>query len=115
MKSGGNSADTSTLSFARLRWREARELARTAVATALIAATIVTLAVASLIHGHERATAQSPVVIEPAPSFATAPSSAPLDSGEIGPFAFGFLVFDWDPCAPGGVPGFDPWLPGKRP
>ena len=25
-------------------------------------------------------------------------------------FAFGFLEFDWDPNAPGGVPGFDPWL-----
>mgnify|MGYP000636143188 CR=1 FL=1 len=22
---------------------------------------------------------------------------------------FGFLEFDWDPNAPGGVPGFDPW------
>ena len=29
-------------------------------------------------------------------------------SGTIGqtPFAFGFLEFDWDPNAPGGVPGF---------
>ena len=24
-------------------------------------------------------------------------------------FAFGFLEFDWDPVAPGGVPGFDSW------
>ena len=24
-------------------------------------------------------------------------------------FAFGFLEFDWNPNAPGGVPGFDPW------
>ena len=24
--------------------------------------------------------------------------------------AFGFLVFDWDPRAPGGVPGFDQWI-----
>jgi hypothetical protein len=23
--------------------------------------------------------------------------------------AFGFLEFDWDPNAPGGVPGFDSW------
>lgn len=22
---------------------------------------------------------------------------------------FGFLEFDWDPNAPGGIPGFDPW------
>ena len=25
------------------------------------------------------------------------------------PFAFGYLEFDWDPSAPGGVPGFDKW------
>jgi hypothetical protein len=115
MKYGGNSADTPTLTAASLRGRGASELARTAIATALIAATIVTLAVASLIQSHRRATAQAPVVIEPAPSFATAPSSVPLNSGEIGPFAFGFLVFDWDPDAPGGVPGFEPWSPAKRP
>ena len=24
-------------------------------------------------------------------------------------FAFGYLEFDWDPSAPGGVPGFDAW------
>lgn len=25
------------------------------------------------------------------------------------PFAFGYLEFDWDPSAPGGLPGFDTW------
>ena len=35
---------------------------------------------------------------------AAAPASAPQPS-----FAFGFLEFDWDPNAPGGVPGFDSW------
>jgi hypothetical protein len=24
-------------------------------------------------------------------------------------FAFGYLEFDWDPSAPGGLPGFDAW------
>ena len=24
-------------------------------------------------------------------------------------FAFGYLEFDWDPNAPGGLPGFDKW------
>ena len=28
--------------------------------------------------------------------------------------AFGFLVFDWDPRAQGGVPGFDRWIPTAR-
>ena len=32
------------------------------------------------------------------------PASIPRPS-----FAFGFLEFDWNPNAPGGVPGFDPW------
>ena len=30
------------------------------------------------------------------------------DDGGIRQF-FGFLEYDWDPHAPGGVPGFDPW------
>ena len=25
------------------------------------------------------------------------------------PFSFGYLEFDWDPSAPGGLPGFDRW------
>ena len=30
-------------------------------------------------------------------------------------FAFGYLEFDWDPNAPGGVPGFDSWpSPGRH-
>ena len=39
-----------------------------------------------------------------APGAAAAPAAATQPS-----FAFGFLEFDWDPNAPGGVPGFDPW------
>lgn len=89
-------------------------LAPTAMATGLIAAAIVTLAITSLIQSHERVTAQSPVAIEPAPSPATVPLSLPRDSGELGPFAFGFVEFDWDPNVPGGVPGFDPWSPASR-
>ena len=34
------------------------------------------------------------------------PSSA--DHGRV-PLFFGFLEYDWDPDAPGGVPGFDSW------
>ena len=30
------------------------------------------------------------------------------DDGRIRQF-FGFLEYDWDPDAPDGVPGFDPW------
>ena len=28
---------------------------------------------------------------------------------------FGFLVYDWDPRAPGGVPGFSQWMPSAQP
>jgi hypothetical protein len=34
------------------------------------------------------------------------PASA--DHGRV-PLFFGFLEYDWDPDAPGGVPGFDSW------
>ena len=48
-------------------------------------------------------------------ALATIPISVPLDSGDAGRFAFGYLVFDWDPRAPGGVPGFGTWPPtGQR-
>lgn len=30
-------------------------------------------------------------------------------------FAFGFLVYDWDPRAPAGIPGFDRWIPAAQP
>ena len=29
--------------------------------------------------------------------------------------AFGFLVYDWDPRAQSGVPGFDRWIPAAQP
>jgi len=35
-------------------------------------------------------------------------ASPPFQHGHL-PMFFGFLEFDWDPDAPGGVPGFDPW------
>lgn len=40
------------------------------------------------------------------PARMTRPASA--DHGRV-PLFFGFLEYDWDPDAPGGVPGFDPW------
>jgi hypothetical protein len=83
-------------------------LARSTMATALIVAAIASLAITGLIETR-RATAQSPFA-QPAPL--TVPLSTPLDSGELGPFAFGHLEFDWDPA--GGVPGFSSWPSGAR-
>jgi hypothetical protein len=98
-------------------------LARTTMATVLIVAAVAALVITSLIRAHAPATAQTPVVAQAAPAAAMVPSeipmSVPLDSGDVGQrdighFAFGYLVFDWDPQAPGGVPGFDSWPPGSR-
>jgi hypothetical protein len=75
------------------------------MATILIATAIVALATNSLIQGHEPATtAQSVALAVPAPSRPALPLSVPLDSGEVAPFAFGFLVFEHDPA--NGMPGF---------
>ena len=41
-----------------------------------------------------------------APARMSRPASA--EHGRV-PLFFGFLEYDWDPDAPGGVPGFDPW------
>ena len=40
------------------------------------------------------------------PARMSRPASA--DHGRV-PLFFGFLEYDWDPDAPGGVPGFDSW------
>ena len=41
-------------------------------------------------------------------------ASVPLNPAEVGRFAFGHVEIDWDPSAPGGVPGFDSWPPGSQ-
>lgn len=87
-------------------------LTRTTMATALIVAAIAVLAITSLVQSNGRATAQSRHVIQVAPSVATVPLSIPLDSGEIGSFAFGYVEFDQNPA--GGVPGFGSWPLGTQ-
>jgi len=50
--------------------------------------------------------------VSSAPHSATAPVDlprSPSSDHRHGSRFFGFLEFDWDPDAPGGVPGFDPW------
>jgi len=47
----------------------------------------------------------------PQPMWAAPATPAPVPQAS---FAFGFLEFDWDPNAPGGVPGFDSW-PNREP
>ena len=82
-------------------------LSRTRRAAGLTIAALVALAIASLVQGNVRATAQSGDVMQAAPTVATVPLYLPLDSGEVSRFAFGYLEFDWNPAA--GVPGFGSW------
>ena len=97
---GAQSITTLGRRFERVKMRET-------MATALIAAAIVGLATPSLIHRQEQqATAQTVAVATPAPSQPTLPLSVSMDSGEVRPFAFGYLVFENDPAD--GVPGFGP-------
>jgi hypothetical protein len=87
-----------------------RMFRRTTIATALMMAAVAALAITSLAQSNERATAKSNSIqtaqSTPTP---TVPMSLPLDSGEVGPFAFGYLVFENDPA--GGIPGFGPLPP----
>jgi hypothetical protein len=54
--------------------------------------------------------AEGEVAVSAAPPIAC---SKPAYSGDIGPFAFGYVEFDVDPRRPGGVTGFDSWPPGS--
>jgi hypothetical protein len=85
---------------------------RTALATTLMVAAIAALAITSLIQSNQGATANSGVSIQAAQSVPATPFSVPLDSGEVGPFAFGYLVFEDDPA--NGIRGFGP-LPSGVP
>jgi hypothetical protein len=49
-----------------------------------------------------------------APGGRTTQDAPSHTNADIGDFAFGYLEFDWNPRAPGGVPGFDSWPPGSR-
>ncbi len=102
-----NSTDTQSKVASRI-------FGRAAMATALMMAAIAALAVTSLVQSNERATARSSdsVLSEQSTSTSGMPMSVPLDSGEVGPFAFGYLVFENDPAD--GVAGFGP-LPPRAP
>jgi hypothetical protein len=76
-------------------------LARATMVTSLIVAAISAVAITSLIQSDRQATAEARLLLRPAPSMAWADTGF----GDLG--RFGFLEFDWDPAAPGGVPGFD--------
>jgi hypothetical protein len=82
------------------------------MATALMMAAVAALAMTSLVQSNERATAKSDKAVQSAQSTPMVRMSVVLDSGEVGPFAFGYLVFENDPAS--GVAGFGP-LPPRSP
>lgn len=56
---------------------------------------------------------RSDIETAPAPEEPVLTYRTPILSGNPGHFAHGYLEFDADPSAPGGVPGFDSWPPGS--
>ena len=87
---------------------------RVVMATVLLVAAIIALAITSVMYSHERAAARDRVLQRSAPSRPAMSSPQSQGFGTAGTFAFGYLEFDWDPTAPDGVPGFDTWPPGGR-
>jgi len=91
--------------------------------TSSVVATIATLALALAIISYPYSVrsqrfANLPNATSPmAEALATVVPSAE-NAGLIDPktdFAFGYLVYDWDPRAPGGVPGFSQWIASAQP
>jgi hypothetical protein len=85
---------------------------RILLATAALAAALLALVFPGAWSGQRTGT----VVASPATPSAPHPAPAPVDMRRSpssnhghGSRFFGFLEFDWDPHAPGGVPGFDTW------
>ena len=80
----------------------------------IVATIVLALAVLSIPYAvQSQRFASLPAATSPmAEALATVVPSA-KNAGLIDPEidqAFGFLVYDWDPRAPGGVPGFDQWI-----
>jgi hypothetical protein len=71
---------------------------------ALAAATLALLLPASLPSHHGSTVNAAAAQASTAPLPGTQPASR-----ERVPRFLGYVEFDWDPDAPGGVPGFDPW------
>jgi hypothetical protein len=88
-------------------------LARALMATVLIAAAIAALAITSLIHAREQATARHRILERSSAPTMHAPSSVPVHTGDVGRLAFGHVEYDWNPTASGGARGYV-WPPVAR-
>ena len=76
------------------------------IATALVLAAF--LAATLIVSVAQIHPTDSPVQAKPEGS--SVPNSVAPDV-DVGNFAFGYVEFDQNPKAPGGVPGFDSWPP----
>ena len=83
-----------------------RWIAGALVLAAFLAATLI-VSVAQITHPGD-------VPVQAKPEEATVRNSIAPDA-DVGNFAFGYVEFDQNPKAPGGVPGFDSWPPGSPP
>ena len=81
-----------------------RWIAIALVLAAFLAATLI-VSVAQITHP-----ADSPVYAKPE---GVSVSNSVAPDADVGDFAFGYVEFDQNPKAPGGVPGFDSWPPGS--
>jgi hypothetical protein len=81
-----------------------RWIAGALVLAAFLAATLI-VSVAQITHPGD-------VAVQAKPEEATVRNSITPDA-DVGNFAFGYVEFDQNPKAPGGVPGFDSWPPGS--
>jgi len=79
----------------------------TLVLAAFLAATLI-VSVAQITHPADQPIIHAKTEGVPVPN-----SIAP--DADVGNFAFGYVEFDQNPKAPGGVPGFDSWPPGSPP
>jgi hypothetical protein len=102
-----DSASAHPVAAPRLHGGLSRHILFSAVAVAGLLALVVPVAWSD--QHAETIVASTAVPILPfAPPPIDTPRSPSSDQGHGSRF-FGFLEFDWDPDAPGGVPGFDPW------
>jgi hypothetical protein len=77
----------------------------------IVAALLVALVLAGALMMSVAAQISPPADTQPTTPNATS-ASDPSNAQDPGNFAWGYVEFDQDPKAPGGVPGFDQWPPG---
>jgi hypothetical protein len=85
---------------------------RIVFAAAVVAAALFALFSPAAQSDQRADTVVASTAVPSAPAVAPHPAETPRSPSSTqghGSRFFGFLEFDWDPNAPGGVPGFDPW------